>query len=342
MAYPGGLNTYIPTAIKALQTDYSQNPSLFSVNKYSTVAPVPKPSGNYIYHDPTEETRINHDNLAEFKWADGAFPQVNMSKGQSFVPFVCERYQATFTIGDVAAENADGWNVITDHANTATMRLMTVRTFVMLNALVNASWGSNTATATVLGGGYWNCASNAEPGLNYIKRSITAAIQTIQKATNAVIRPSDLTLVISPTVAAAIGLSSEIIDYLKQSYVAQQFISQTPESAFYWGVPDPLYGIRVVIEDRVRNEGAHGAAMNADYILGNDALILARPGSVIGGLNTMSTATFAMYQDMNMTLEHVNLAQLTQGVLWDFYTPIIQPATGFLITEVTGECESEE
>lgn len=333
--FPGGLNTFVPQAIASLQTNFSRNPSKFSVNQYTTIAQVPEPTGYYIYHNPAEEDRINYANMADMLWADGAMPQLNFAKSHEFPQFTAKRYHQMFAIGDVAAQNAAGWDVITDHANTATSRLMTVRSYNVLTALTTTgNWGNNTNTATLLGGGYWSAGDNTTAGQNYIKRSINAAIQAIQKATNGMVGPEDLVLVVAPPVAAAMGQSLEIIDYLKQSYVAKDYISQTPKSAYYWGVPDPLYGVRTVVEDAVYNSAAHGATPSMNYILGKNAILLARPGALEGPLNTMSTVTLAMYQDMNMVLEHSNIGQLTQGVLWDYYATIVRPESGFLITQV--------
>ncbi len=330
--FPGSLNTYIPAAVAALQTNYSQNPALFSINRYVTVANVPNPSGYYTYHDPAEETRINYANAADFLWADGAQAQVNFAKSHQFTLFTALRYHNAFTIGDVAAQNAD-WNVVTDHANTSMMRLMTLRTYnILLAATTTANWGSNTDTATNLGGGYWDVSTTT---LNYIKKTIQAVIQVIQKATNATVRPQDLYMVISPTVAYAIARSPEIIDYLKQSFVAKEFINQEPGSGFYYGLPDPLFGVRTIVEDRVYNSAPHGATPVVSYILGNNALFVARPGALMGPLNTMSTLTLAMYQDMNMNLVHDDFNQLTNGVLWDYYATIVRPESGYLVTVVT-------
>lgn len=330
--YPGGFNTYVPAAVAALQTNFSQNPSLFSINRYVTVAPVPAMTGYYNYHDPSEETRIDYANQADSIWADGAYPQVTFSKGNNFVQFTCTRYHEMFTIGDLAAQQAD-WNVIVDHSNSSAMRLMTRRTYNVLTALTTSgNWGSNTATATALGGGLWSAATISNL---YIKKSINAAIVAIQKSTNATVRPQDLNLVISPDTAYAMAATDEITSYFKQSYVAQQFVNQDANSGFFYGIPDPLYGVRVIVEDRVKNTAAHGSTASNSYILGNYAFLVARPGSLMGPLNTMSTATLAMYQDMQMVLEHKNIAQLTEGVLWDNYATIIRPESGYLITSVT-------
>jgi hypothetical protein len=327
--YPGALNTYVPMAQAALQTNYTQNPSMFSINQYVTVAPVPQMTGYYLYHDATEETRIDYSNLADFQWADGTYPQVNMAKGNTFVQYTCTRYRQMFAVGDLSAAQAV-WSVLSDHAYTATMRLMTIRTYKVLTELTNtANWGSNYGTAASLGGGVWAGSSASN---QYIRKSIQQAIVNIQKATNGTVQAQSLFLIVSPPVAYAMSQSPEIIDYLKQSFVAKESLQQTPNGGFNYGIPDPLYGIRVLIEDRVYNTGAHGAAATEDFILGQNAIIVARPGSLMGPLNTMSTCTLAMYQDVQMVLEHKTTALLTEGVLWDNYAVIVRPESGYLIT----------
>jgi len=331
--YPGANNAYVPMAIAALQSNYSQNPDSFAVNRYTTVAKVPNMNGYYIYHDPREETRIDYSDQRDAVWADGAYPQVNFSKGHEFLPFAAKRYHEMFAIGDLAAQQAD-WNLIVDHADSSARRLMTRRTYNVLNAATTSgNWGANTATATALGGGNWEDGTDTAP---YIQKSIYAAIVAIQKGTNATVTPKDLTLIVSPVTAQAMGASQEIRNYLKSSYVAQQWLEQSAGTGFYYGLPDPLYGVRVVVEDRVYNSAAHGVANTSDYILGNNALLVARPGALQGPLNTMSTLTLAMFEDMNMDLEHKQLAKLTEGVVWDNYDVIVRPQSGFLITSVIG------
>lgn len=332
--YPGGSNTFVPMAQAALQSNFSANPNSFKMNKYVTLANVTQPNGYYIYHDYTEEARIPLANVADKVWADGAYPQVNFSKGQQFIQFNCVRYHEMFTIGDIAQNAAEGlWNVVVDHANTAASGLMTIRTFNVLNALTTtANWAGNTATATSLGGGLWSAGTSAAP---YIQKSIQAALVDIQQSTNSTVGPDDLVLVISPTTAYAMAQTEEIRDYFKSSYVAREWMQEGKGSGFLWGLPDPLYGVRVVVEDRVVNTAAHGSTPSFSYILGNNAVLVARPGSLQGPLNTMSTVTLALYQDMNIILEHKNIAQLTEGVVFDNYATIIRPNSGYLITAVT-------
>lgn len=330
--YPGVNNTYVPQAIAALQTNFSQNPNSFAVNRYVTVAPVKNTTGYYIYHDPTEESRVDYTDNRDALWADGAYPQVNFSKGQLFLPYLCKRYHVMFTIGDMAAEQADGWNVITDHANSGAANLMTRRTVNVLTAMTTTgNWGANTDTATNLGGGYWSAGSDTTP---YIQKSIYAALNAIQKATNSTVSPEQLVMIISPPVAQAMAQSAEIRAYLKSSFVAKEWLQQSAGSGFYYGLPDPLYGVRVVVEDKVKNTAAHGVAASSDFILGKQAIIVARPGALMGPLNSMSTVTLAMYNDMNILLDHKKMALLTEGVLYDTYDTIIRPESGYLITAV--------
>jgi len=306
--FPGGANTFVPMAQQALQVNFSQNPSSFLLNKYVSIISIDKPGGYYIYHSPDEETRIDYSNAADMVWNDGSYPQVNFSKGQQFVQFLTQRYHQMFTIGDIAQESAAGlWDVIADHAASAASRLMTLRTYNVLGQLTNTdNWGTSTATATSIGGGYWSAGGDSNPP--YIQKSLQSAIVDIQKATNSTVGPKDLVLVIDPDTAFAMSQSPEIRNYLKSSYVAGQFLEG---SGFLYGLPDPLYGIRVVVEDRVSSATAHGQASANTYILGKNALLLSRPGALMGGslYNSMSTASLAVFEDLSVQVEHKQLAR---------------------------------
>ena len=119
--YPGNANSFVPMAIAALQSNYSQNPDSFKIRGYATVANVPQSSGYYILHDPNEETRIVYNDGRDMLWQDGAYPSVNFIKGQDYQQFLTTRYSKMFTIGDIAQQNTNPlWSLIcVDHSDTA-------------------------------------------------------------------------------------------------------------------------------------------------------------------------------------------------------------------------------
>jgi hypothetical protein len=328
----GGLNAFIPTAEKALQSNFSRNVKDYLLNSYTTVAKVDQPTFYDTYHSPSAESRISPSNLANHVWIDGSMPQVNFAKQHNFNQHTCTRYQDSFTIGDVAQQTAkNNWDLITDHANSAASNLMTIRTYNVLNTLINASWGGNTATATSIGGGKWNVAG--DPPANYIQISIQAGYIKIQKGTNAVVNPQDLTLVVSPDLATAMSQTTEIRNYLKSSPYSMNFLENKVSNGFAYGLPNNLYGVNVLVEPTVVNSSQLGIADSTSYILGStNALLLSRPGAVTGPLQTMSCSTLGLYEDMSIVMEHSTIGKLTNAVLSDYYVPIVRPQLGFLFT----------
>lgn len=340
MAYnlPGGFANFIPTAVASLQSTFSQNPKSFALNQYAQVVPVNQPVGYWRLQDPNAQIRLNYTNNRDAIWMPGTMPNVNFAQGNQYVQYSCIRYHQTFVVDDVAMETAAPiYDVLADSANAATSRLMNIRTNNVLNTLTTAAnWTSNgvtnTSTATSLGGGLWSAATSTN---RYIQKSIFGAIQQIQKSTAADISPEDLALVISPATAYAASESDEIQGYLKSSFVSKEFLENTPASGFWYGLVDPLYSVRVIVEKAVKNTGPENGTAVVNYMLGNSAVIVNRPGQLIQSqYNTMTTMTLAMYKDLNMLVEYEPLGQLSVGNLFDFYVPVIQPFSGYLITSV--------
>src|SRR5262249_43183871 len=149
------------------------------------------------------------------------------------------------------------------------------RTIRMLNKLTtSANWGSNTDTATGAGGGRWSAATSSTP---FIMKGLEKAFSTITVATNGVVQPKDLQLVISPALATVMSQTDEIHNYIKgspYSYAGLTFTQQIGQ----WGLPPTLYGVNVVIENTVRVTSKKGATRSASFAMPQDmALLMARP-----------------------------------------------------------------
>ena len=82
-----------------------------------------------------------------------------------------------------------------------------------------------------------------------IKRSIAHACETILDDTLAGVDLDDLMLVMSTGCAKEIGLSQELVDYIKGSPEAlAQVRGELPNYNAIYGLPARLYGIPVVVE----------------------------------------------------------------------------------------------
>ena len=172
-----------------------------------------------------------------------------------------------------------------------------------------SNWGNNTADANMLNGGRgkWTTASATEGSPFYlaIKRSITAAVQSINLATNSVVQPEDLVLVLSPILAMNAANSGEITDYLKGSPFAkmQQEGKERGKNQQY-GFPDYYGGVSVVIEDGSRDTNRPNASgtvstTSRNYIKGStNAVLMSRIGGLDGveGAPTFSTLQIYYYK----------------------------------------------
>jgi len=329
--YPSGNNTFVPMAVAALQSNFSQNPSKFSINKYVTSAKVNNTSFYATIHDPDAETRQLFTDGRDMEWADGTEAPRNFTKKHAFKQYTTTRYARGFAIGDIAEQNAsEMWSVVADHAASAAGSLMTNRTVQVLTALTTSgNWDGATSSATSLGGGQWSAATAANL---YIQAGISAAIQNIELATNRSVSIDELALVISPATAYTISKTAEVRGIVANSPFSKEYLEQS--DGWKYGLPPFLYGLRVIVEGAVKNVAHEGATRSASYILGKDALIVSRPDSLVGPLNTMSTVTLGLFSDLNVNLEHDNFNLMTKGIVYDNYAVIMRPTSGYYISAV--------
>lgn len=318
----------MPEASKELQTNFSRNPKDFALNQYATFAPVKKEEGYYIVHNPDEEVRITSASLKESEWQDGTYLQDTFTKNHSYVAYKTHRVAEAFTIGDLMENQAD-WSIVADHGSSAAARLMGKKTqFVITELSTSGNWDSgHIDTCTNLAGGKFAAATNSAP---YIRKGIQAGIQLIEKATNATVSTNDLVFVVPPDVAFAMSQSQEWIDTVKQSPFAMQVIEGTN---FSYGIPNSVHGVRIVVENAIKNTAKKGTARSGAYIAADTAFLLTRPGALMGNLNTMSALTLAVFQDMSAYTEHDNFNELTRGKVVENYDIIVRGNQGVVFTD---------
>ncbi len=310
--YPGQYNTFIPNleASGKLLVDYSRNPRDFSLNKYIQIVTTPEMIGYYIKMTVEERMRILNTNLAEHQWADGHDAPVG-NEGQesfNFLSFTTQRYSYQASIGKLASDQA-AWDIIGQHTEIKAQQAMTARSLLTNTAIAAASWGDNTATTTVAGGGAWTAATTANL---YIKKSIDYALNVILKATGGVVKMNDLQLVVNPALAIKMAESQEMVDYLKGSpdalrYVRGETGGSGGQSNVRFGLPETYAGVNIVVEDAVRVSTKKGTnTQTYGYVLADaNPYIVSRPGGLVGkyGGPSFSTVTLFVYKGDDMTVE---------------------------------------
>jgi hypothetical protein len=345
--YPSGFNTFVPSfeASGHLSVSYSRNPKDFPLNQWITLTPVNKSVGYYLQVTAEVAARvINSPSLNEFVWNDGADAPTGEwgLEAFNFQSYNTVRFTYPFRIGYKAEEQAS-WQILAMHSEFAAQDAMTARaTRVISTALTTSNYASNhVATATAAGGGLLSAGSAANP---YIKAAFNYAAQIIQKDTVGRVRPKDLCVVMSPSAADPLGRSQEISDYVKSSpYALAQVRGDAPNQNGQWGLPDQLFGYKVVVDDTVRVTSKKNATRATSYAFagaggtGESILMCARPGQLTGPAGGPSFSTVHMFAYEEMTVEQrddPDNRRIMGRVVEDFDTQVVAPASGFVITHV--------
>lgn len=310
--FPSSTNLFVPQATGQV-VGYLRKPGKFKLLEYAQLVKSTRTGGDgwpvclFTTIDPDAPVRVVTDQ--EYAFEDGDDPPEGSGMMVNFVTTEVRMFRRAYPyrIGDQAADTANLFPVLPVYRQVALMEAMTNKTARVWSLLdTTANWGSNTADANTLNGGrgLWSQASATEGSPFYlaIKRSLTAAIQTINLATNSVVQPEDLKLVISPVLAMSAANSGEITDYLKGSPFAkmQQEGKERGRNQQY-GFPDYYGGVEVIVEDASRvtdrpNSAGTTSTTNRNYIKANtNAVLLSRIGGLDGVEGAPSFSTLQIY-----------------------------------------------
>lgn len=338
--YPGPFSTFIPNheATGKLVINYSRNPKDFALNQYVTISPVKQIAGYYLRLTPENAARILSAGAKDQLWPPGQDAPTGHweTEALDWAQYSCLRYATPWAIDQLSVDNAS-WAILDVIRAQRAHNRMTARAEVVLQKLQDASlWGSHTDTATNLGGGKFDQGTPVNP---YLKKGLQAAALRINKDTLGVVTTKDLVVVMSPETAARISQSQEVHSYLKESPFALAQIRGDVESQNgVWGLPDTLYGFKIVVEDAVKITTPKGATSpNNQYVLDPDnILVLARPGGLVsfGGPN-FSTVHLFFYEEMQVEEKYDADNRVHRGRIVDtFAAELVSSVSGFLITDV--------
>ncbi len=291
-----GTNLYIDTfdITGKLIVDYVRSDK-WTVNQVCTITPVNKPSGLYLRVNPNGAVRSRSADGRETVWAD----KQDSPSGEGndaefeFFPFECRRHRETRRIGWVARDTADGIDIVDIETKQGMSKLMTsmYRDFMTVATTSgNYTISGHVQTATAWGGGLWTAGTINTPT---IRPSLHGMALKIIRSSTAAVTMSDLNLLISPVAATAMAGSQEIRAYLAQSPSAmEQVMGGGKNSA--WGLPNELYGINVIVQDReVYDTANKGETESIDFTWPqNTAVLSARPG---GQENNNSSSNFSAF-----------------------------------------------
>lgn len=337
--YPGGSNTYIPSheASGAMVVDYSRNPSKFALAKYAQIVPTEKQVGLYLEMTVEEAGRVLDEDDRDSDWPDGApAPEGNHAlEAFEWKPFLTRRKAYPYHIGDLASGQAS-WDIIAQHGRIYAQQAMTRRTVRTLKVATTAgNWGTHTSAVSSISGvtGKWNVSTTARTD---IKRSIDYGLEQIMLDTLSAVDIEDIMLVLSPGCARKMAASQEIVDYVKGSPHAKDYITGKLGPNARFGLPSHYAGVELVIEDAAKVTSKKGATKATSFCLADATPFLcSRPGGIEGveGAPSFSTLTLFAHEEMTVETKHDPDNRRTNGRVVDDVGPVLTAyPTGFLFT----------
>lgn len=341
----GGQSAYIPStndlATGALQVEFTRSVNQFALTRYAQLVPTSKMSGYYLRHDVSDNMRIVNDK--EFLWNLGTDRPTGKQNAFDFIAYNTQRYAFPFYIPQETAAQA-AWDTVAQHARSKAQLAMTRRTLGAATVLsTGASWGTNYANTASAGGGggTWTntgswVASSTTNG--YIQKSIQQVMQLVGFSSGGAVNPSQLIMVISPTVAQIIAQSPEVKDYVKANPQSPNFLMGN-DIYSRWGIPSTLFGLgEVVVDDTVIRTSRKGATDVTSFVLGSGAYFVSRPGGLVGveGSNSFATVQVFAYEDMTVEQFNDPLNRRVEGrVIDNSITAVVAPVSGYALLAVT-------
>ena len=343
--YAGGApNTYVPNteATNNLVVDFSRNIESFKLNKWIQIIPVSKTVGLYTFMTVEQAGRVLDTGSNDIVWADGdTAPQGHggMEKHQ-FLSYNTTRYVDTVNVGQKASDEA-AWDLLGQIGRIQLQRMMTRRTAKFVTLAQTAATYDSTHTAAVTGmasgsvTGKWDASTTARQD---IKRSLDYAIELILKDTLVGVNPSDLMLVMSPGCARKISVSQEIVDFVKGSPDAKDYVMKGMGNALF-GLPERLYGMPIVIEDAAKVTSRKGATTAKSWVMSDTSpFICARPGGLVGPKDTNANTNFSTFcgfflEEMTVETKHdIDNRRHQARIVEDYAAVATAPVSGFLFT----------
>ncbi len=345
---PGPGNVFIPHQIRQspgatrmMQVEFSRNPDDFKINQYAQLVTDSATAGLYVELDTDAAVRIV--NLHDFAWPDGNDAPDGQARKLRWRKFATERRGFPFRLGRKARENAS-FDILGANARMTATLAMTARTLDAVTLITTASnWPTGNKAATVdallsTTGSAWTDSTASE---NWIKKSINAVVEAIMKVTGGVIKPNDITLIVGPDTAHSMGEQAEIIQYMvnHERAIDAGLMGTNAMNAMY-SLPPYLYGVRLIVEDAVRNSTREGAATQTrSFMMGNSAVFLSRAGNLMGGaegIPTLTTLTGFIHEDMTIETEEDTWNRRTRGRVTDDTDWVLTSTiSGYHIADVT-------
>ncbi|HOV61675.1 MAG TPA: hypothetical protein PK349_11535 [Candidatus Hydrogenedentes bacterium] len=338
---PASSNTFVPVALAKdkLVVDFARDPKKFKVAQYTQVIPVEKDTGYYLYLNPDESGRILNTDARDFVWYDAADTPRRYDGSQEFEfrPYRTTRYYFGFTLGWKAVQQAS-WEIVARHAAAKAQQAMTLRTQLAANVLLDSTrYDSSHVINATSGYGAWSSSTQTNM---YIYKTLMGAAEKILDDTLGMVTKDDLVLVIGTGLARKIAAAPELTELVKYQAGFDYLRGMTQQTNVSYGVPESLYGFKVVVDETRKVTTKKGASTRTVSPIwpDNQAVLLARPGGMEGAANVINFAACCLFMFEEMTVEQKDDPdnRRTIGrVVEDYDVQLVAPAAAVLITNIT-------
>lgn len=339
--YPSGYNTYVPNtqATNNLIIDFARNIKDFKLNLYTQTIKVTENVG--MYTRMTNEVCSRFLNSNDSVWADANERPLGAQNLESFADETYRTIRRTFpvTLGYLSTQQAS-WNMTSQYQKILGTQAMTARAATVVKELLNPANYTEDHKISVknasTGGSSSEGWDTSQTSDGHIKRTIYDAVNVILRDTLGVVSEKDLMLVLSAEAAAKLMQSQEVVDYIKGTPDSWKFTQGTLATGMY-GMPETLFGIRVVVEDSVKVTSRKGEARKTEWLWPTDtAVICARPGGITAmqGPNFSTCVLFAKEEMTSETFDDARNRRTVLSVTEDYCAKVIAPVSGVLLQEL--------
>lgn len=310
---PGGQNTFIPTTELSgnLLVEFGRNVKNFPVNKIVRHRTVSKTTGLYTYFNPLDYARFSAgfdgSISKQFDWPAGTPAPTGFTNTIGFEHRSFQTRRKAYPCNlDLLGEQQATWPVLKTNTEAAAQLAMTDRAFEVSAVITNAATYPSTHvdTATNFGGGFLSGGTANDPR---IKRAFYTLALRIQKDSVGNVKWNNLTAVMNPNTAIALSMSQEVHSIMQQSPFAVALVKGEPPVNQVYGLPDYLYGIKVVVEDTTYNPSNREAAGEAQTFVFPDNVIALvsreQDFEAADGANSYSTVHLFVYGPDDMKVE---------------------------------------
>jgi hypothetical protein len=353
---PGARNVFLPGYSKQRQAEliqaYTLNEDRFALGNYVTITNVDTLEGVYPRIYGPDRIRVEDPTGRDVVWPDGRPVNLyehdhNITKARrTNVRWSMQRYLRKDTLGYMLVEQSPFDEVRLRQQDLA-MKGQLFRTLSVISAInTSANWPGRYLTATALdtaagGGGAanWLAGSTTNP---VMARAVGYMMTQLQLATIGAVAIGDMMMVMNPSTAWKLSLAAEIRQFVLGFPGALEMIRGRNPSGREWFLPQPFFGVRVLVDDTIKVTGLPSVHADTPVYAWPDGVIalLSRPGGITGGVGGGAFSSVHIFQlrGHNFKPMQEDMGRIHQAyyvALEDAFQPVIfAPEAGFVVTGV--------